>query len=53
MGMIEDDELGVARALLDFPAMQFEAVEAIALHSLTPKMQQLVRELSEKRKGAA
>jgi hypothetical protein len=51
-GMIEDEELAVQRAFLDLPHMQIEAVEAISLHTFTPKIQQLIRELSEKRKAA-
>jgi hypothetical protein len=52
-GMIEDEELEVQRALLDSPAMQIEAVEAIALQYFTPKMQQVIRALAEKRNGTA
>ena len=52
-GMIEDEELEVQRALLDYPYMQIEAVEAISLPTFTPKMRQVIRALAEKRKGAA
>ncbi len=51
-GMIEDAELEVQRALLENPGMQIEDVEAIALHTYTPKVQQLIRELAQKKKGA-
>lgn len=50
-GMIEDEELEVQRALLEFPYMQIEAVEAISLKTFTPKAQQVIRALAEKRKG--
>jgi hypothetical protein len=51
-GMIEDEELEVQRALLDHPYSLIEAVAAMPLDSFTPKMQQVIRELSEKRKAA-
>jgi hypothetical protein len=52
-GMIEDDELEVQRTLLEFPYMQIEAVEAIALHTFTPRVQRVIRELAQKRKETA
>ena len=52
-GMIEDEELEVQRALLDYPNMQIEAVEAILRHSFTPKIQQVIRALAEKKKRGA
>lgn len=52
-GMIEDEELEVQRSLLEFPHMQIEAVEKMALHTFTPKTQQVIRELAQKRKVAA
>jgi hypothetical protein len=50
-GMIEDDELELQRKLLDSHVLQIEAVEALGAHmnTFTPRTQQLIRELSEKR----
>ena len=50
MGMISDDELEVQRKLLELPAIQIETVEAIAMDSFTPRMQQEIRRLVERRK---
>jgi hypothetical protein len=52
-GMIEDEELEVQRALLEFPYMQIEAIGAISLQSFTPKTQQVIHALAQKRKAAA
>ena len=51
-GMIGDDELEVQRKLLELPAMQIETVEAIAMDSFTPRIQQEIRRLVERRKRA-
>jgi len=51
-GMIENEELEVQRTFLELPYMQIEAVEAITLHTFTPRMQKVIRTLAEKRKGA-
>ena len=48
-GMIEDDELEVQKTLLEFSHMQIEAVEKIALHSFTPKTQEVIRALARKK----
>jgi hypothetical protein len=51
-GMIEVEELEVQRALLEYPYMQIEAVAEISLPTFTPKVQKVIRELVEKRRGA-
>ena len=52
MGMISDDALEVQRQLLESPSMQIETVEAIAMVSFTPIMQQEIRRLVERRNRA-
>lgn len=52
-GMIEDEELESQRKVLEYPYMQIEAIEAISLHTFTPKTQELIRTLAQKRKESA
>ncbi len=52
-GMIEDAELEVQRILLENAGIEIEAIEAIALHSYTPEVQQVIREMAQKKRGAA
>jgi hypothetical protein len=51
-GMLSDDELEVQRKLLEIPAIQIEAIQAIAIDTFTPRMQQEIRRLAERRKSA-
>ena len=52
-GMIEDEELELQRKLLEYPYVQIETVEAISLHTFTPKTQELIRRLAKKRRTAS
>ena len=52
-GMIEDEELELQRKVLEYPYIQIEAVEAVSLHTFTPKTQELIRILAEKRRIAS
>ena len=51
-GMIDDDELEVQRKILEMTSTQIEAIEAIAMDSFTPRAQQEIRRLAERRKKA-
>ena len=52
-GMIEDEELELQRKVLEYPYIQIEAVEAVSLHTFTPKTQELIRKLAKKRRLAS